>query len=147
MQEAGEPLRLRFVKGTHGPYAENLVRVLNAVEGHLVSGYADGDDAPDKQLELRPGAVENAESFLVSKRDTLSRFSRVDQLLRGFETPSGLELLATVHWVMTRENATSSEDIVGKVHAWNKSKEERFTPRQIKIVFETLQSKGWLVND
>jgi hypothetical protein len=52
MQEAGEPLKLRFQKGSYGPYAENLRHVLRAIEGHLVSGYAAGGDAPDKQLEL-----------------------------------------------------------------------------------------------
>ncbi|MCY4034834.1 MAG: macro domain-containing protein [Hyphomicrobiales bacterium] len=146
MQEAGEPLHLRYVKEIHGPYAENLDRVLNAVEGHLVSGYADGDNAPDKQLELLPGAVKVAESFLADKRDTLSRFGRVDQLVKGFETSLGLELLATVHWVITRENATGLNDVINKVYDWSKSKKERFTPRQIKIAFETLQSKDWLVN-
>ena len=147
MQEAGEPLHLRYVKGIHGPYSENLGRVLNAIEGHLVSWCADGDDVPDKQLELLPGAVKNAESFLADKQDTLSRFARVNQLIEGFETPSGLELLVTVHWVATREDATDPNDIVNKVHAWNKNKEERFTPRQIKIAFEALRSKSWLAND
>src|SRR5271165_52736 len=51
MQEAGEPLRLQYAKGPYGPYAENLRHVLRTIEGHLVSGYADGGDAPDKQLE------------------------------------------------------------------------------------------------
>ena len=146
MQEAGEPLRLRYVKGIHGPYSENLGRVLNAIEGHLVSYCADGDDAPDKQLELLPRAVKNAESFLADKQDTLSRVALVNQLIEGFEKPSGLELLATVHWVVTREDATRPDNIINKVHAWNKNKEGRFTPRQIEIAFEALQSKGWIAN-
>jgi hypothetical protein len=37
MQEAGEPLRLQYVKHHYGPYAENLRHVLNAVEGHLIA--------------------------------------------------------------------------------------------------------------
>ena len=41
MQEAGEPLRLKYVKAPYGPYAENLRHVLRAIEGHLVAGYAD----------------------------------------------------------------------------------------------------------
>ena len=32
-QEAGEPLRLRYVKALYGPYAENLRHVLAAVGG------------------------------------------------------------------------------------------------------------------
>ena len=36
MQEAGEPLRLQYIKHHYGPYAENLRHVLKAVEGHLI---------------------------------------------------------------------------------------------------------------
>jgi O-acetyl-ADP-ribose deacetylase (regulator of RNase III) len=128
MQEAGEPLRLKYAKAPYGPYAENLRHVLHAVEGHLVSGYADGGDAPDKQLELVPGAVQDAGAFLQDKPDTLSRFDRVGKLVEGFETPFGLELLATVHWVVTRENAADTTDAAAKVYAWNDRK-KRFSPR------------------
>ena len=37
---------------------------LRAIEGHLISGYADGGDAPNKELELVPGAVEDARAYL-----------------------------------------------------------------------------------
>lgn len=143
MQEAGEPLRLTYIKHHYGPYADNLRHVLTRIEGHLVSGYHDGGDAPDKQLELVPGAVKDAEAFLSEDGDTRRRFDRVGDLVDGFETPFGLELLATVHWVATQENATSAEDAVQKVHAWNERK-KRFSPRQIGIAFDTLRAKGWL---
>jgi len=70
MQEAGEPLRLKYQKAPYGPYAENLRDVLRAIEGHLVAGYADGGDAPDKQLKLVSGAVEDATTFLQQHPDT-----------------------------------------------------------------------------
>ena len=143
MQEAGEPLRLQYAKAPYGPYAENLRHVLRAVEGHLVSGYADGGDAPDKQLELVPGAVKDAEAFLMETGATRERFDRVGKLVEGFETPFGLELLSTVHWVARRENARSAEEVVSKVYAWNERK-KRFSSRQIGIAFETLRAKGWL---
>ncbi len=143
MQEAGEPLRLNYVKHYYGPYADNLRHVLTKIEGHLVSGYHDGGDAPEKQLELVPGAVQDAETFLTEDGDTRSRFDRVGKLVEGFETPFGLELLATVHWVASRESATTAEDAIAKVYAWNDRK-KRFSPRQISIAFATLRSKGWL---
>ncbi len=143
MQEAGEPLRLNYVKHYYGPYADNLRHVLTKIEGHLVSGYHDGGDDPDKQLELIPGAVKDAEAFLAKDGDTRSRFDRVGKLVAGFETPFGLELLATVHWVATREGAASVEDAVTKVYAWNERK-KRFSRGQIGIAFETLRAKGWL---
>ncbi len=143
MQEAGEPLRLNYIKHYYGPYADNLRHVLTKIEGHLVSGYHDGGDAPDKQIELVPRAVHDAEAFLNDKRETVSRFDRVGKLVEGFETPFGLELLATVHWVATRENAIDAEDAAAKVYAWNERK-KRFSPRQIGIAFETLRANGWL---
>ena len=143
MQQAGEPLRLNFIKHYYGPYADNLRHVLTKIEGHLVSGYRDGGDAPDKQLELVPGAVKDAEAFLAADSVTRSRFDRVGELVEGFETPFGLELLATVHWVATRENATDANAAAAKVYAWNDRK-NRFTPDQIAIAFKTLSHKGWL---
>jgi O-acetyl-ADP-ribose deacetylase (regulator of RNase III) len=142
MQEGGEPLRLKFAKAPYGPYAENLRHVLHAVEGHLVSGYADGGDAPDKQIELVPGAVKDAEAFLKDRPETVGRFDRVGKLVEGFETPFGLELLATVHWVATRESAIST-DVAAKVYTWNDRK-RRFSAGQIGIAFDTLHEKGWL---
>jgi hypothetical protein len=97
MQEAGEPLRLRYVEGFYGPYAENLRHVLRAIEGYFVSGYADGGDRPDKQLQLVPGAVRDARAFLEDHPQVRARFDRVTGLVEGFETPFGLELLSTVH--------------------------------------------------
>ncbi|PIT04261.1 Appr-1-p processing protein [Bradyrhizobium nitroreducens] len=143
MQEAGEPLKLNYIKHHYGPYADNLRHVLTKIEGHFVSGYHDGGDAPDKQLALVPGAMKEAEAFLSDDGGAKARFDRVGALVEGFETPFGLELLATVHWVVTHEHATSAEDAVAKVHAWNERK-QRFSPRQIGIAYDTLRAKGWL---
>lgn len=143
MQEAGEPLRLRYAKAPYGPYAENLRHVLREIDGHLVSGYADGGDAPDKRIELVPGAVEDAKAFLRENPQTVGRFDRVGELVEGFETPFGLELLATVHWVATRERVAGLDDLRTKIYAWNERK-RRFSPRQIAVAYETLCAKGWL---
>jgi O-acetyl-ADP-ribose deacetylase (regulator of RNase III) len=143
MQEAGQPLRLQFSKGLYGPYAENLRHLLRTIEGHFVSGYADGGDAPDKQLECVPGAVNDAEAFLKDHALTRARFDRVADLVEGFETPFGLELLSTVHWVATREGATSADSAIAHAYAWNDRK-KRFSPRQIGLALDVLARKGWL---
>ncbi len=143
LQEAGEPLRLRFVKGPYGPYAENLRHVLVAIEGHLIAGYADGGDVPYKQLALIPGAVQEATAFLRSHADTHARFDRVTQLVDGFETPFGLELLSTVHWVMAHDGAQSLPAATRAVHDWAPGKWQ-FTDSQIELASLRLQAEGWL---
>lgn len=143
MQEAGEPLRLDYHKAAYGPYAENLRHVLHAIEGHFVTGYADGGDAPDKELVVVPGAVEQAEAFLEGHPETRERFRRVADLVEGFESAFGLELLSTVHWVATRESARSLDDLAAKTYAWNERKRQ-FTPRQIGLAADVLAGKGWM---
>lgn len=143
LQEAGQPLRLRYNKHIYGPYAENLRHVLHAIEGHLFSGYADGGDRPDKPVELLPGAINDAQAFLADDDEAKPRLDRVSDLVAGFETPFGLELLSTVQWVVKHERATSIDEATARVHAWNERK-KRFSPRQIAIAYETLAQKGWL---
>lgn len=143
MQEAGEPLRLKYVKAPYGPYAENLRHVLRAVEGHLIAGYADGGDAPDKPLTLVPGAIQEASAFLDQHTDSRERFERVTRLVEGFESPYGLELLSTVHWVMAHEGVSDLDDVATHIHAWNPRKRQ-FTRRQIAIAADRLASQSWV---
>lgn len=143
MQEAGEPLRLRYVEAPYGPYAENLRHVLREIDGYFVSGYANGGDAPDKELAVVPGATEDAETFLADHSETRARFERVAELVGGFETPFGLELLATVHWTAARGSARTAEDVVAGVYAWGERK-RRFSSRQIRLALDVLTKKGWL---
>lgn len=145
MQAADEPLRLNFTKGPYGPYAENLRHVLNAIEGHLVSGYADGGDAPDKQLKLVPGALEDARAFLENKAGTQAHFEKVCDLVEGFESPFGLELLSTVHWIVSREQVQSVDDVVRRTYAWSKRKKQ-FSRRQLELAIDVLSRKGWVDN-
>jgi O-acetyl-ADP-ribose deacetylase (regulator of RNase III) len=143
MQEAGEPLRLRYVQALYGPYAENLRHVLRQIEGYYVSGYADGGDTPAKELALVPGAIDDAEAFLAEHPATRSRFERVAKLVQGFETPFGLELLSTVHWTVTRNHASAPDDVVSAVYAWNERKKQ-FAPGQIRLALEVLTENRWL---
>jgi O-acetyl-ADP-ribose deacetylase (regulator of RNase III) len=39
LQEAGEPLRLKYEAGMYGPFAANLYKVLEVMEGHYIRGY------------------------------------------------------------------------------------------------------------
>jgi len=143
MQEAGEPLRLNYQKAIYGPYAENLRHVLSHIEGHFISGYGDAEDRPNKPLELKPYASEQAEAFLAEHETTQKRFTRVANLIKGFETAFGMELLATVHWVASREEATTAEEAVTKIYDWN-TRKHMFESRHIHLAWERLSEAGWL---
>jgi O-acetyl-ADP-ribose deacetylase (regulator of RNase III) len=144
LQAAGEPLRLDYVKQQYGPYAENLHFVLQHLEGHYLRGY--GARGGRSNLRLLPGAKEEAEAFLAPHPETRQRLERIARLIQGFETPYGMELLATIHW-LSRENPAVKNDYCAAVDgfaAWNKRKREKFRPEHIQIAWNRLQQQGWL---
>ena len=143
MQVAGEPLSLQFQKAHYGPYAENLRHVLRDIEGHLISGYADGGDAPGKRLEIVPGAVEEARVFLDGLPGSRERFAKVSDLVEGFESSFGLELLTTVHWVANEHPAATDEQVIAHTYGWASHKRQ-FSERQIRLALRVLRDKGWL---
>lgn len=143
MQETGQPLRLVFRKAPYGPYAENLRHVLHEMEGHLIAGYGDGGDDPRKALSIIPGAYEEAERVVLSESATRQRFDRVARLIDGFETPYGMELLATVYWVSQREGASNFREVRDAVYGWSERKRQ-FASEEIKLAYRTLIERGWL---
>ena len=149
LQEAGEPLRLNYEAGHYGPYAPNLNKVLEVMEGHFIRGYGDSQK-PEAEIELLPGAVDEASAFLADKRDSLTRLEQVADLIEGFETPYGMELLATVHWVAHyggRQGEAPAADVdvaTNVVHAWNPRKQNIFKPDHIRAAWMQLAQRGWM---
>lgn len=145
LQSAGEPLKLNFVKGKYGPYAENLNHVLQRIEGHFIRGY--GDRSINSKISLLSGASEEAESFVQFHPETLERLERVSTLIDGFETPYSMELLSTVHWIAQEENSTAVHDaatVVAGVWSWNDRKKALFKVDHIKMALERLRNQCWL---
>jgi O-acetyl-ADP-ribose deacetylase (regulator of RNase III) len=143
LQEAGEDLRLRYVKAPYGPYADNLRHVLKAIDGHFLTGYGDGGDQPDKPLELVPGTLQDAMAILEQDTQSQARFARVSNLVAGFETAFGLELLATVYWVVQHEQASNLQQVIERVYAWNTHK-TKFSSQQIELAWKVLQQQHWI---
>ncbi len=145
LQEAGEPLRLRYVKHLYGPYAHNLNKVLEYLEGHYTSGYGDSQ-APDVEIEPLPGALEEAARFLDGNAESLARLDRVARLIDGFETPYGMELLASVHWAAVHEAPAprSDDEAIVSVHGWNDRKRTMLQPEHIRVAWGRLRDEGWL---
>jgi O-acetyl-ADP-ribose deacetylase (regulator of RNase III) len=144
LQVAGEPLRLNYVKQQYGPYAENLHFVLQHLEGHYLRGY--GARNGGSNLYLLPGAHAEAEAFLRDYAETRQRLARVAHLIQGFETPYGMELLATIHW-LAQKDPNVKHDYRAAVHgfeAWSQRKREHFRPEHIQTAWDRLHQQAWL---
>ena len=145
LQESGEPLRLRYVAHVYGPYADNLNKVLQAIEGHFARGFGDSPK-PDRDIELLPGAVEAANAVLDPASESYRRLKKVGELIEGFETPYGMELLSSVHWVACRVDQPAKDEAsaVAAVHGWNDRKRTMFHPAHIAVAWRRLAEARWL---
>ena len=99
--------------------------------------------AADKLLEIVPGAIADAEAKLAEASDTRQHLDLVADLVDGFETPFGLELLSTVHWVSRYEGAETVDAVIAAAYSWNDRK-RRFSHDQLALAHSVLQRKGWL---
>jgi len=143
---AGEPLKSHFAKGAYGPYDQNMRYALQTMDGHYVYGFGDGNRL--EPVRLKEGALEEAQNFLSlqseDRLETEVRINRIVDLIDGFETPYGLELLATVHWVVSEEGATNFDEVLEKVQAWSHRKRDVMLPSHLRIAYDRLSELGWL---
>ena len=144
LQVIGEPLKLRFKGHHYGPYADNLFHLLRVLEGHMVRGAV--DRSPAREINVSEEAVAGALEFLAGDREALQHLDQVAQLIQGWETPYGMELLATVHWVASTDpNARTSVDTaIEGVKNWSTEKQRKFEPSHIATACEWLRQHGWL---
>lgn len=149
LQEAGEDLRLRFVDHYFGPYADSLRHVLKALEGHYLRGFGDGSNPVEhsEPVVVLTGAASEAADVLAGHPEVESRMQRVLEVVEGFESPFGLELLASIHWAATRVDWGPDDGpatVAQRVMAWSPRKRRLFSADHITAAWERLQQRGWI---
>jgi O-acetyl-ADP-ribose deacetylase (regulator of RNase III) len=145
LQEAGEPLNLKFEKHKFGPYSDTLRHALNHMEGHYLRGVGDG--VVESEIEPTESATSEAEQFIQehAQGDLVARVERVERLIEGFQSPYGMELLASVHWVATHyPMAHSSDDAVASVAQWNDRKKLVLQRDHLIFAWQRLADEGWI---
>lgn len=138
LQELGQTdLKLNYQKGHYGPYATNLKHLLAHLEGSYFKGQIRFQDMkPTDSLQLVKEHLPEVKEVIETELSTeeKSRLDRLSKLIEGFESPFGLELLATVHWANKElgRNATASS-VESYIHNWSSRKKELMNRGQIEI--------------
>src|SRR5690606_8308638 len=62
------------------------------------------------------------------------------------ESPYGMELLATVHWVASNDSppATTLDEAVERIHAWSARKKRNMPREHIELAWTRLCDLGWI---
>ena len=127
-------LKLHFDAHYYGPYAPNLSHLLNAMDGtYLKSDKRIPDSQPLDVIWFNDWEKEHVALWLNREAQTwLPALEQVSQLIDGFESPFGLELLASVDWLLTRGNCQPTlTSIKTGLHQWPAGK--RWAERKLKL--------------
>jgi O-acetyl-ADP-ribose deacetylase (regulator of RNase III) len=143
LQELGQPeLKLRFEKGHYGPYALNLKYLLVHLEGTYFKGQIRFQDMkPTDSLKLISERLHEVHAYLKATLSSEERdqLRKVNALIEGFESPYGMELLATVHWAKKDLPMKSSiKEITNYIHSWSQRKKDFMKEDQIQIALKRI---------
>jgi hypothetical protein len=146
LQASGEPLQLVFAAAAYGPYADDLRKSLRSMEGHFILGFGDGASsvATAEAIRVKPDVYDALDDYIASNEATRERIESVLREIDGFESTYGLELLATVHWVMAHDAAAVANSDVAhdKVRRWSERKSSLFTPAHVSRAWSVIHDRG-----
>jgi O-acetyl-ADP-ribose deacetylase (regulator of RNase III) len=143
-----DPLNLQFKADKYGPYSDRLRHLLNALDGtYLHCDKRLSDAGPTDTIWFDHSYRDYVTLYL--QQEESADLRRVLDLtakrIDGFESPLGMELLATVDWLIVKEHvAPSLADIRSGIRGWPAGPEaaERklrlFGDRLIKLAIERL---------
>ena len=106
-----DPLNLQFVADKYGPYSERLRHLLNNLDGtYLHCDKRLSDAGPSDTISFNEERRNYVDLYF--KQDAAKTLRKVLDLtakrIDGFESPLGMELLATVDWLIAREQCEPS---------------------------------------
>jgi O-acetyl-ADP-ribose deacetylase (regulator of RNase III) len=135
------PLDLRFEANRYGPYAHRLTHLLNGLDGsylHCDKRLADAE--PLDVIWFEETKREKVELYLRTEaRDYLSALETADNLIDGFQSPLGMEVWATVDWLVFKMQALPTvESIRAGLLNWPAG--EDAASRKLKLVEDKLIS-------
>ena len=143
------PLDLRFEANKYGPYAHRLTKLIDGLDGsylHCDKRISDAD--PFDVIWFDDGRKEHLQTYLKSDavKPYLPALEYTSKVIDGFESPFGLELLATIDWLITHEKiAANTTSIQQGLRHWpaGRSSAERkvriFDTRVIGIALKRLK--------
>lgn len=142
-------LKLEFKAHRYGPFAPKLNHLLNSLDGsYLHCARRIADASPLDVIWFDEARKELVQSFLKSEaKDVAPALELAATVIDGFESPFGMELMASVDWLVIREHVVPEVPSVleGLAH-WpadeadgaGKRKSRIFDERSVRIALQRL---------
>jgi O-acetyl-ADP-ribose deacetylase (regulator of RNase III) len=145
LERFGEPLKLNFEKGQYGPYSDKFNHVLYDLDGHYLAGMKERTAKPLDPIIIDQKQLPKIYNYIETNCTPaqIQRLNRVYRLIEGFESPLGMELLATVDYVLKfelKQDLFAELELENKIHSWSERKSKLLTKEYIDIALERLRS-------
>ena len=94
-------------------------------------------------------ATQSAREFIDGDQEALQRIQYVADVIAGFETPYGLELLTSIHWLAIHEDprVTSPEAATDELQRWNPRKGNMFHLQHVRVAWQRLRETTMIASD
>ena len=146
------PMAFQFGANKYGPYSDKLKHMLNGLDGsYLHCDKRLADAGPFETIRFDDAKRDKVAAYLTSPEAKPYRpaLEATSELIDGFESPLGMELLATVDWLITRQGTAPQMRVIkDQLKGWpgGKSAGERklrlFEDRIIEIALDALDKSA-----
>ncbi len=138
LQRFGEPLNLQYEKGYYGTYSHRLQHLVKYLNGYYLNFKHDATK-PSTVVYLR-----NLDEVEIYNKTNLTpeqknRLKELQSLIEGFESPYGLELLATVDYIFQKGKIIDTDIIIERIGNWTNRKKKLMKPFHIKVAHQRLK--------
>lgn len=142
LQTLGVDFRLKFQRNLYGPYSETLKKAFVSFEKYgLIKGFL----TDDRRAHITPVGCAAADGFLRNSNQSAEEIvTRLSHLIQGYESPYGLEVLSSVHWLAHHERRYPIEKIIEEMKSWNERKRNTFDDDTIRAAYQRLKDDGLL---
>ncbi len=145
-------MEFKFTANKFGPYSEKLKHLLNGLDGsYLHCDKRLGDAGPFDVIRFDDSKRDKVSAFLTSPETKEYRpaLEKTSELIDGFESPLGMELLSTVDWLVNQAGVKpETAAIRERLASWPGGKAagarklQLFEDRTIEIALSTLAGSG-----
>lgn len=147
-QRLKNEFNLQFKANKYGPYAHNLNHLLNALDGsYLKADKRIPDCKAFDVIWFNDDERDTISAYLKSEgKHYLSALDQITKLIDGFESPFGMELLATIDWLLSQTQCEPTVSAVKEQIAhwpagekWAQRKLQLFDDKYINYALKQLQ--------
>lgn len=138
LQVLGVNFEVKFTKNIYGPYSSTLARALIAMSD--AKALIDSDIEAETVRTSASGYSVASDYLENDQLDLANSISeKLSQLISGFESSFGLELLASVHYLAINHEMRDLSELTVQLHDWSERKQNLFSKDVVSNALERLK--------